>query len=270
MSIRSCLCAAVLCSIAGGVGRAAEPKKDDPAMPSKEVVAAYAKLGFKLTWSGSNYNSAWFDYSDKELVADAVPTFIAKRETDVNDDLLKRLPAVEQPFGLILYLSGITDGGLKHLAKHKTLVSLNLMSTKIGDAGLKELEGFKQLTRLDLANTPVTDDGMKSLAALDKLAFLNIDAPKITKAGVAELMGLRNLTNLRIGTDIRAIAVKDFTRLTYLGMTGWTDDDLKAIRDLKQLKSLPLGRSKVTDAGLGELRVTVHPVQSIGPAEPPR
>jgi Leucine-rich repeat (LRR) protein len=91
---------------------------------------------------------------------------------------------------------GVTDAGLKELARFKNLTGLDLAGTLVVDAGLKELACHKNLTSVNLAATPVTDAGLRELAVLKNLTTLNLDNTRVTDAGLKELAVLKNLTSL--------------------------------------------------------------------------
>lgn len=86
-----------------------------------------------------------------------------------------------------LFLTKLTDAGLKKLAGLKNLTGLDLGDTKITDAGLKELAGLKNLRRLSFSDTQVTDAGLKELAELKILTSLELSGTKVTDEGVKEL-----------------------------------------------------------------------------------
>lgn len=64
---------------------------------------------------------------------------------------------------LTLIDSGLTDAGLKELAKLKQLKTLSLKNTKITDKGLKDLAKLKQLTFINLEDTKTTGKGRREL-----------------------------------------------------------------------------------------------------------
>ena len=66
------------------------------------------------------------------------------------------------------------------------LTDLSLSGTGITDAGLKEVAKLQQLKRLSLINTKITDAGLKEIAKMQKLTTLFLDDTNITDAGVAE------------------------------------------------------------------------------------
>lgn len=77
---------------------------------------------------------------------------------------LAKLPALVE---LSLSMSaGITDEGLKYLARMPVLETLSLAYTAITDAGLSHLSDLSTLKQLDLSNTTITDRGLMHLKGL--------------------------------------------------------------------------------------------------------
>jgi hypothetical protein len=81
---------------------------------------------------------------------------------------LQRLPALKNLVRLDLAASGpngkVTDIGLKELARHENLATLNLFLMQgVTDAGLEEIAHLKNLTTLHLGATRVTEAGVSSL-----------------------------------------------------------------------------------------------------------
>lgn len=64
-----------------------------------------------------------------------------------------------------LYLSNtaVTDAGLVHIAKMRSLVSLSVNETSVSDHGIALLNGLNNLDRIDLRNTRVSRDGILEL-----------------------------------------------------------------------------------------------------------
>ena len=183
--------------------KADEPAKYKPIDP--ETVAAYEKLGaeygeFEVTEFGAVTFSTGIDAAAKKL-----PGFcLAERP----DRMLPKLPAVQVPFGLTLYDTGVKAEGLKELKDLKNLTTL-VLAKRMKDAGLKELKDLKNLTTLGIINTDVTDAGLKELKNLKKLVSLDLTATKVTDAGLKELKDLKNLTSLTLRNDVTDAGLKE-------------------------------------------------------------
>ena len=79
------------------------------------------------------------------------------------------------------------------------LLWLDLSRTGITDAGLKVLARMPNLKHLDLNGTAVGDDGVRALAGLNKLEALSLYGTRVTDAGLPALQGLPSLRRLYVG-----------------------------------------------------------------------
>ena len=155
--------------VAGQKTKPTKPKPSPPANMLKPlppaVVAAWERAGWFSGWMGSHkkYDQVIFSQSLEVLEASrAVPAFKPKARA-WKPGVLESLPAPETAFGLDLMHPGITDAGLKEVAKLQQLSSLNLSFTKITDGGLKEVAKLQQFTILNLRGTQITDAGVAEL-----------------------------------------------------------------------------------------------------------
>src|SRR5579872_4365862 len=151
MSVQ-CKIAALLVSICFFVLPAtarAQPKRFEtkPKEIDKATVEAWEKRGFKVGWMGIKNN--WLLFSDK------------LDDMKLVDADLKKLPSIDVPFGIDLYISDVTEAGLKELITHKNLCSLDLQSVQITDAGMKDLISLKKLSSLVLSSDALTNEGME-------------------------------------------------------------------------------------------------------------
>jgi Leucine-rich repeat (LRR) protein len=188
---------------------------------------------------------------------------IGKKITDAGLAELYRCPHLES-----LGLSGdlLTDERLAKLAGIKTLKHLGIHRSPITGASLGE---FKSLDTLTLDSTSnVTGDGLASLRKLSSLKGLEFCNVNPGKKGTSYLAGLTSLKRLEIwvspddmtfGDDDLA-HLADLTSLRYIRITvgkDWstiTDRGLAHLSNLKALEHLTLGPCpKVTDAGLKHL-----------------
>jgi hypothetical protein len=79
------------------------------------------------------------------------------------------------------------------------LLWLDLSRTGITDAGLKVLAKMPKLERLDLRGTAVGDDGVRAIASLSNLQTLSLYGTGVTDAGLEALRGLPSLRRVYIG-----------------------------------------------------------------------
>jgi hypothetical protein len=94
---------------------------------------------------------------------------------------------------LFIYVTRVTDGGLKHLDALGNLENLDLGWNDVSDAGLKELAACKELRALLVFRTKVTDAGLKHLAGLGHLQHLSLQWTAVTDRGLKDLVGCKEL-----------------------------------------------------------------------------
>jgi Leucine-rich repeat (LRR) protein len=138
--------------------------------------------------------------------------------------------------------TAVTDAGLKELEEFKNLQILSLWATKVTDAGLKELKGLKRLHTLYLGGNLLTNDTKVTDAALTTLREIGL---------------LHALSNAKTKDGKRPSGPGDVTSLD-LRRTRVTDAGLKELKEFKNLETLYLSRTMVTDAGLKELKELEH------------
>jgi uncharacterized membrane protein/mono/diheme cytochrome c family protein len=79
------------------------------------------------------------------------------------------------------------------------LLRLDLSRTGITDAGLKALAKMPKLEHLDLRGTAVGDEGVRALASLSNLQTLSLYGTRVTDAGLEALRGLPSLRRVYLG-----------------------------------------------------------------------
>ena len=183
---------------------------------------------------------------------------------------------------------GVTDTGLQHLAGLSELRNLGLAgSPKVTAAGLWKLQALRNLVELDLSQTNITNSGLQVLKQFPELRRLNLSGTEVTGAGLDTLADLRNLESLDLRHDkIDGISLQQLRGHRHLNelrmsVSDVTDDVLSTLREVGLLESLDtdwrdreigfdderqsldqnargrrlnLNGSKVTDAGLAELK----------------
>jgi hypothetical protein len=88
---------------------------------------------------------------------------------------------------LDLSRTGITDAGLKALARMPNLERLDLRGTAVGDAGVEALAPLRRLETLGLYGTAVTDAGLPALQRLPGLKRVYVGGTRVTAPGLAIL-----------------------------------------------------------------------------------
>lgn len=123
----------------------------------------------------------------------------------ITDDGLATLATLDLPKLETLTLGwcqNITDDGLRHVAKLKTITWLGLPAcSNITDAGLPSLAESKNLKSLDLRGNPnITDEGIQQLAAKKDWKEISLGGCQhVTAKGVTRLQTA--LPNTRVEKD---------------------------------------------------------------------
>jgi hypothetical protein len=117
----------------------------------------------------------------------------AVKQAQLTDEGLRNLSALELPSLHMLHVGpnkNITDAGLQHLVKLKTLDYLGLaLCNQITDACLETVATMTYLGGLDLrGNAGLTDKGLVHLASMQNLKSLSLDGcTHISAAAVQQL-----------------------------------------------------------------------------------
>lgn len=157
----------------------------------------------------------------------------------------------------------IKDEGLLAMAPLKNLVDFKHRGFNVTNDGLavfQELPQLRVLMMQDAAN--VDDGGMEHLAGLNSLSNLDMTGTSIEDPGLAALSG-KKLKDLRLrNTLVEGIGFdqleSSYDTLTYLDLNESfaNDDGLAKVAPFKNLETLLVWQTDVTDAGLavvGEL-----------------
>lgn len=86
-------------------------------------------------------------------------------DSKISDDSLKIIPSLPKLHHLYLQRTKITNKGIEHISKSKTITALFLeeISTGIDDGCIPHLLKMKQLTQLGITGTGITLQGLKKL-----------------------------------------------------------------------------------------------------------
>jgi Leucine-rich repeat (LRR) protein len=191
---------------------------------------------------------------------------------DVEMIELARLPDLER---LDLSHTRISDEGMLNLKPAPKIKELKLFYSEwITDQGLTAIKEWKHLKRLDLRGTRISDGTMELVSLLTGLEALDIAQTEVTDVGLENLITLVNLKELAVGrgrlSNAGLVKLRMLPTLTYLDMSGARptppdapggrgagsvipEETLKAIAELKDLRTLYLGFSTITADGLRTL-----------------
>jgi hypothetical protein len=156
----------------------------------------------------------------------------------------------------------MTDAVLEQLSRAVDIHELRLGNSKgVTDEGVRHLARLQQLRHLDLSMTSVSDEGLEVLRALPALESVNLSWTRITDAGVAHLAGcdrLRKvyLTGTRAGDgSLRTLAGKPNLAVLHTGV-GVTDAGVRLLQDYPVFRRWQGG-----EAEIGLLRGDAQPNQ---------
>jgi hypothetical protein len=225
-----------------------------PAAPSHKIKDAWEKAGAGFRWIMPRLIRRGTDDNDDEVMHPApgeLPCFVihAKEMKGV----LKTLPSPDVPFAIQF------DGGDQILRELPSFALLrSLLPTEgpggVTDAGLKELARFPQLEVMHLDFNRVTNAGLKELVACKNLHSLSLNGCEaLTDQGLKELSGLANFRHLDIGfnrqlTGAHLGGLKELQSLA-ASLSGMNDEGARALGGLKKLQYLVMGSCPVTDKG---------------------
>jgi hypothetical protein len=113
---------------------------------------------------------------------------------------------------------------------------LVLNRTGITDSGLARFRGLTELRVLEVWGSSVTDDGWEPLKHFPHLKTLWLSGPNITDSTLLQIKDLTNITDL------------------VLLNAQVTDSGLKCLKTLHHLKHLDIDETKISAAGVGDLK----------------
>jgi len=217
---------------------------DDPTLGESDAIESFRKLGCKLE----------IDEGAPGKPVVAVDLFHSRA---ADEDLihLNSFPRLES-----LYTGeSITDRGMTHIGKLRSLRSLHLGAPTITDDGLKHVRELKELRSLSLGGTKITDAGLTHLTGLGKLRHLSVVHTGITDDGLAKLKVLPQIEDLWLGgckiTDAGLAHLSAFATIRSLYLSGpkITDAGMKHLGKLTHMRDLNLNRTAITDQGMAHL-----------------
>ena len=162
---------------------------------------------------------------------------------------------------------GITDAGMKHVAKLGLLKTLKIQLANVSDEGLATLAGMKSLERILISNHPhrllMSYDGLRHLQQLPNLRSLEVYDLSIGETGLKHLRNMKGLKSLTIrgkGLDeSELVHIAGLSKLERLSMNvrdmKLTDAGLEQLAGLTSMKDLNIfnTQSQITDDGLRHL-----------------
>ena len=137
--------------------------------------------------------------------------------------------------------------------------NLEHVFTQITDDDLIKVRDLEDVRSLYLCRTLITDDGLVQLKSLQKLEVLELNNTKITDKGLKHLSALTTLKHLSLadvvayGTFFGSGSREETDHVVYV-VPQITDAGLMYLESLKNLESLDLAGTQVTEAGVMRLQ----------------
>jgi len=185
---------------------------------------------------------------------------------------LARLPDLER---LDLSHTRISDEGMLNLKSAPKIKELKLFYSEwITDQGMTAIKGWKNLKRLDVRGTRIYDGTLEIVSHMPWLEALDIAHTEVTDVGLENLITLINLKELAVGrgrlSNPGLVVLRMLPTLTLLDLSGGRptspdsprggggglgipDDTLKAMLQLKEMRTMYLGFSSISPDQLRQL-----------------
>ncbi|MBX9677114.1 MAG: hypothetical protein K2X38_00020 [Gemmataceae bacterium] len=133
-------------------------------------------------------------------------------------------------------IGGLTEAGLKHLAKMPDLREIVGRGNIQSEAHIKLLAFAPKLQTLDLGDAAVSDESIKFLLDYPNLKHLDLTATGVSGKALKTLSAAKNLEELN------------------LALTAVDDPSLEFVQDMPRLRTINLASTKVTKTGTDKLR----------------
>jgi hypothetical protein len=167
---------------------------------------------------------------------------------DASDDLYAALAELPQLGSVDLWRKGITDSRLACLKGLAQLHGLSVAKSSITNAGWGPLEHLTNLKELMLAGRNVSDSTLSHIEGLTGLTELVLYDTQVTDTGLTHLVRLSRLEQLDLSGSDRI-----------------TDDGLQHLNGLAHLKLLDVRKTRITVAGIEDLKRVVPNLKVFGP-----
>ncbi len=174
-------------------------------------------------------------------------------EGQMTDNVLAELASRVETISA-LDLSGskeLTDAGVRHLARLRSLEYLDLSGTGVTDAGIDVLRGLPRLRTISLAWTRVTDQGILALAPCHDLERVNLAATRAGDGALRALAGKEKLRHLAIGLSDAGFPLLHELPVFKAWQGGEAELGLLGSKSMPNQLSL---RGSFTDRGIQHLR----------------
>lgn len=199
--------------------------------------------------------------------------------SDLIDEGLENLTALNHLEELDISGSQVTDEGLARLSPIRSLKTLNLGELPLKGPGLSHLEDLKNLEELVLPEGiagnslshlaglnlkrlelygPLTEEGIQQITKLKNLETLTVRG-EVAQQGIENLSKLDKLHELSFWSDVSDEQMQQLAKVTslrdlFLSGSGQHDSGPKALATLPHLKKLHLGFMELSNEAWGSLK----------------
>ena len=181
----------------------------------------------------------------------------------MNDSAVASLANLKQLTSLDLSGANLTDESLLTIGKFTSLERLELKHCRqLSGGGLAHLKGLTQLHYLDFGHCRDLHQGLEFLADLPRLTVLDLTGTGLSNGELEHVTSIPKLRVLSLAEcqeidDVGIAHLAGASGLDGLWLSGCgrvTDGSIEHLSRLTSLKELKLDRTRVTPAGIAELR----------------
>ena len=156
----------------------------------------------------------------------------------------------------------LTDGDARPLGDYSGLRTLDLSDNLLTDAGLEHLNFLKHLRSIDLRQTSVTTTGLQQLRRHLPETRFEVDPWRVVRLPwksltINEQFQLQNVGSIgyrrsrqQLSSELRQLLEHPTLESISLRHSKLTDEELKIVGRMRNLKILDVGNTLVTSAGL--------------------
>lgn len=238
----------------------AESNSDTTNEIDSKIIARWKAHGATVCWAGWGLDGFKFFLVSNESHSSCFPMFSLQKEA-LDKDLID-LPEPTFPFGLALNNTKVTDEGLRHLLRFKTLTALALPDCKLNSDTFQRLGEQKGLSYIIATSRSFTKAEIIGLSGLTNLRALNLSYSNLDDKDLVTLSRLPNLQALSIrNTDVSESGLYSLSRyntIRYLDLASVRASELGltlAFQRLKDLQGIGLMNTKITPKLLESLKM---------------
>jgi hypothetical protein len=220
----------------------------------KSTIAAKTVGAYTVTESGSK-EAAFLTRDWDELLAVMTERRLPGLHSSgqMTDELLERFSRLDHITSLDFDGSrGVTDAGLRHLARLPRLQHLKLTGCNITDRGLEVLRDLPALESIVLSWLPITDAGASHLAGCEQLREVELTGTPTGDGAIRALAGKGRLHDFRSGNEVTEAGIALLHELPVFKTWQGGQEELGMTQPDARPNFLML-RGRFTDGGLARL-----------------